>query len=86
MIARCHFTGSTRIVVRLATVLLMVLLVGGTRSAAAEEIVVFAAASLKNALDHAVVIFQQYMTVWAGDTIDQSRACWTLPFVCFAER
>jgi molybdate transport system substrate-binding protein len=32
----------------------------GTRLVAAEQITVFAAASLKDALDHAVVIFQQY--------------------------
>jgi molybdate transport system substrate-binding protein len=51
-------TRVTRIAARLATVLLMVLL--GARLAAAEQITVFAAASLKDALDYATIVFQQY--------------------------
>ena len=58
----------TRISIRLATALLMVLI--GTRLAAAGEITVSAAASLKNALDHAAIVFQQY----GGDEVSISYA------------
>jgi molybdate transport system substrate-binding protein len=58
----------TRIAIRFAAALLMVLI--GTRLAAAEQITVFAAASLKDALDHAAILFQQY----SGDEVSISYA------------
>src|SRR5499427_8143290 len=51
-------SGVVRVISAVAALLILAL-VNAPRPASAEEIVVFAAASLKDALDHAVEMFQQ---------------------------